>query len=269
MRCSRLARRPFLPPPTRPAAPFERRAGRPGGGGRRRARMTVFACATVLGGAVAAPGARCRDRDGRGSATGSPSRASTAPTAPVADRQTQLPTMELPVDLLVGQQLWTTDGQRVDLDHDGDVAMIARCPTAGCTPTPARCGLLPDSASEPLCAVRPGGVDGEPRRQPGGHQRPGHAGGHQGDRRRPGHDRRVVSGARDRRAGDLLRRARRRSPARRASTTGAPGALAVHRDLERRLLAVFGSAGANVAVGIVRGKDELLCLVDVTAIKKG
>ncbi|GAA2404432.1 hypothetical protein Cme02nite_68540 [Catellatospora methionotrophica] len=230
--------------------------------------MTVFAFATVLGGAVAAQGL------GPATMTATdPNRVTSqnlwGADQPATSRQTQLPTMELPVDLLVGQQLWTSDGQRVDLDHVGDVSMIAKVPEGWVYSDANTVRLLPNSAGTPvtLSGQAEWTVSHDGTRVATNDQ------GTLAVTKVTGQDRGTTIAS---------------SP---VPATAAPVAFFGERVVvasdkgfdywsaeapsrytetwNAELLAVFGSAGANAAVGIVRGRDELLCLVDVTAVKKG
>ncbi|WP_376809831.1 hypothetical protein [Catellatospora aurea] len=230
--------------------------------------MTVFAFATVLGGAVAAQGL------GAAATTAAdPNRVTFqnlfGGEAPVAARQTQLPTMDLPVDLLVGQQLWTADGQRVDLDHDGDVSKIARVPDGWVYSDSSTVRLLPNSAGGTVTLSGQGEW----------------AVSHDGTRVAT-NDQGTLAVTKV--AGDDRGTTLASTP---VPETAAPvtffgdrvvvasekgfdywsaEAPSKYKDTwNAELLAVFGGAAANVAVGVVRGKGELLCLVDVTAIKNG
>lgn len=230
--------------------------------------MTVFAFATVLGGAVAAQGL------GAAATTAAdPNRVTFqnlfGGEAPVAARQTQLPTMQLPVDLLVGQQLWTADGQRVNLDHDGDVAMIAKVPDGWVYSDSSTVRLLPNSAGEPvkLSGQADWAVSHDGSRVATNDQ------GNLAVTKVTGGDRgtTVASSPVPETAAPVTFFGDRVVV---SSENGfdywsaAPDSLYT-QTWNAELLAVFGSAGANVAVGIVRGKGDLLCLVDVTAVKKG
>ncbi|GIF97262.1 hypothetical protein [Catellatospora citrea] len=231
--------------------------------------MTVFAFATVLGGAVAAQG------------LGAATTAATDPNRvtfqnlygadqPVAARQTQLPTMELPVDLLVGQQLWTTDGQRVDLVHEGDVAMIAKVPDGWVYSDANTVRLLPNSASEPLR------LSGQAE----------WAVSHDGSRVATNDQgtmavTKVSGGDRGTTVASSPVKPETAAPVtffgERVVVSSEKGfdywsAAAPSQYTETwnaDLLAMFGSLGADVAIGIVRGEGDLLCLVDVTAVSKG
>ncbi len=263
------ARAQTLPAPADPAGRAIRQARRTN---RRRrtatGTMTVFAFATVLGGAVAAQGI------GGGTPIAADPNQVTfqnlfGADQPVAARQTQLPTMELPVDLLVGQQLWTSDGQRVDLDHDGDVAMIAKVPDGWVYSDSTTVRLLSNSAAEPLK------LSGQAEWTVS----------HDGSRVAV-NDQGTLAVTKV--SGDDRGTTVASSP---VPATAAPvtffgdrvvvssekgfdywSAAAPSQYTETwnaELLAVFGSAGASVAVGIVRGEGDLLCLVDVSAVKKG
>ncbi len=229
--------------------------------------MTVFAFAAVLGAAAAAQ-----------SVGGTPTAAEpdritfedlfAGAQQPVAKQEPALPTMALPLDLLVGGQLWTSDGRRIELQQDGSVDAIARVPDGWVYSDDTAVRLLPSAADKPVTlsgraawavsqdgarvAVNDHGtlsvskLSGTGRSTPVASSPVPQAAvpvGFFGDR--------VVlsSGS--------------------GYDSWSAGAARYSETWNTELRAVFGTAGGSAAVGVVEGPDKRLCLVDVTAIKTG
>lgn len=229
--------------------------------------MAVVAFAAVLGGAAAAQGLTA------GVASTTDANRVTFQDLfygdqPVASKEAELPTMALPVDLLVGQQLWTSDGKRVNLTYKGAVDQIAKVPDGWVYSDDDAVRLLAAAADKPVTisgratwAVSQDGtrlaaneqgtltvtkVSGENRGAP------------------------LASSPVPKTAEPVSFFGERvlvsspkgfdywsASPSRYSETWNAD------------LLAVFGTSGGTAAVGVVRGDDSRLCLVDVTAVKDG
>ncbi|GAA1638982.1 hypothetical protein ACFQY4_43240 [Catellatospora bangladeshensis] len=229
--------------------------------------MTVFAFAAVLGAAAAAQ-----------SVSGTPTAAEpdritfedlfAGAQQPVAKQEPALPTMALPLDLLVGGQLWTSDGKRIQLQQQGEVDAIARVPDGWVYSDDTAVRLLPSSADKPVTlsgraswTVSQDGV------------------------RVAVNDHGTLTVSKLSGAGKGTQVAS--SPVPEAavpvgffgdrvvlsSASGydywSAGTARYSETWNAELRAVFGTAGGSAAVGVVEGTDKRLCLVDVTAIKTG
>jgi hypothetical protein len=177
--------------------------------------------------------------------------------------------MALPVDLLVGEQLWTSDGQRVDLAHDGDVRMIAKVPDGWVYSDSSTVRLLAGSADEPVTLAGQASW----AVSPDGSRVATNAQGTLSVTAVSGDDRgtTVASSPVPQAAAPVTFFGERVVV---ASDKGFDywSAAAPSRYTETwnaDLLAVLGTSGADVAVGIVRGRGDVPCLVDVTAVRKG
>lgn len=229
--------------------------------------MTVFAFAAVLGAAAAAQ-----------SVSGTPSAAEAdritfqdlfagAEQQPVA-REPQLPSMALPLDLLVGRQLWTSDGQRIDLQQDGEVDAIARVPDGWIYSDSSAVRLMPNAADKPVTIA---GRASWTVSQDGARvavnehgtltvSKLSATGGGTKVASSPVPEAAVPVGF----FGDRVVL---------SSGSGydywSAGTARYSETWNAELRAVFGTAGGSAAVGVVEGTDKRLCLVDVTAVKSG
>ncbi|MEV4415111.1 hypothetical protein [Catellatospora sp. NPDC049609] len=230
--------------------------------------MTVFAFAAVLGAATAAqslsggrPTAAEGDRvtfqdlfvDGG---------------QPLVTQEPQLPTMALPIDLLVGRQLWTSDGQRIDLQQDGGVEAIAKVPDGWVYSDRSSVRLLPSAADKPVTLA---GRASWTVSQDGARV----AVNEQGTL--------TVTRLTDPQRGTQV-------AASAVPPTAVPqtffgervvlssakgfdywsaGSAKYTETWNAELRAVFGTVGGTATVGVVEGADKRLCLVDVTAEKNG